>query len=273
MKKLLLFLLLLPALAFGQMQRIVHIQEPFKGVKLNVITYQTPVYSDDWVIWFPGSGEATGPADGSKLANVEKAGYALHAKNGKVFPWNVIAIQCIKGYEEVKDVIVDYLVQVYGARDIVITGHSLGGRETINYLTNYKDRPCKGYVRAFVPVAGQISGSSPVWCTTVDAPVLAVHNVDDTAIRIINSQKLINGLKSCSTRVSEAVLVTRPTGGHSSSWAYTPDPAHPVYQFIAAALRDKAPPPIQCTAELDTLNNTAIFTLPGKQIKASIIRE
>ena len=79
------------------------------GQRQNWIEYETTVPSNVTLVFFMGSGEIIGPADGSKLALVEKYGPGKHALNGYEYPFNLFLPQGISSIGEFKNTLLPLL--------------------------------------------------------------------------------------------------------------------------------------------------------------------
>lgn len=198
------------------------------SVEVNFKKYISKIDTDNWVLHFSGWGEAF--MNDANLDEIERHGWPKHARAGFEFPFNIIAPQSIRGYAEMQDVLLPYLVNELGAKKIIITGFSFGAQETIQYLMNYDRRRCPIEVMGFIPVAGKASNYGTIdWrtfaCKSHDAPAFLVHGRNDTAIGYGASVKIYEELQKCTDRESKPLdrLKILDGVGHDATWAYTPN--------------------------------------------------
>jgi hypothetical protein len=262
MKRLFILLLLLPFLGFGQpIQRFIN---PVLGGKpVWMLEQRTKTPSNKWMLFFSGSGEL-GPVDGSQKNDLLKYGYQKY----KDFEpeWNVLAPQAVVSYSEFDKVILPWMVQQYGKDiEIIIVGHSLGARKVIEYATKYRGLEIIPQVVALVPVAGAISGSTPIWCATVDLPTQAVHGDADNAISWYQSKKFIEGENTCLTRKNKSVLNVQKGKGHTDimNYVFQPSRDSEMYKYFRLRFTWNEIPPGPCNAIVDTVMNRVVIPREG----------
>jgi predicted peptidase len=300
MKRLLIILLFIPCLAFGQMRVESHKQELFKGVRLNYKVYYSPTPTNNWVLFLHGSGEG-GLPDGSQLDKVDANGLPKNAKYGAVYNFNILAAQAYKlpgdaisRFESIRWVIIDLVKEYYKADRLIVTGLSQGGMEALDF--GFRDP--KGYIDAIIVMCGKTSWSKDIprdtvyttdgakailaWSKYRDIPYCAVHGTADKAPSGVNYSDGYNAYKailSSSLNKSRNKTIFLPIigGGHSSAWVKGYDKNDPtgigkrVFEFIDEVFYR---PPIACTALLDTIKMNAQFLLPtGRVYKAAITKQ
>ncbi len=111
---------------------------------------------------------------------------------------------------------IKYLLNKYeiDLQRIYITGLSMGGYGTFNYLTNLGQ---SSYAAAAVPICG---GGNPVRVRVMKhIPVWAFHGDDDSTINVANSKLMIDAINSSNPPV-KAKLTIYPGVGHNS-WTMT----------------------------------------------------
>lgn len=276
MKKLLYIFLLVPFLGFGQpIQRFIN---PVLGSKpVWMLEQRTKEPSNKWMLIFLGSGEV-GPADGSQKNDLLKYGYQKY----KTFEpeWNILAPQAVTSYSEFDKLILPWMVKTYGEDiEIIIVGHSLGSRKVIEYATKYKGLTLVPQVVALVPIAGAISGSTPIWCQTYDVPTQAVHGDADAAIGWVQSKKFVDGENSCHTRKNKSVLNVQKGLSHTSvmDYVFKPDRNSEMYKYFRLRFTWKPSYPEipnGCGGVIDTVAmKVAIPRADGKVIWFKLVRE
>jgi hypothetical protein len=207
-----------------------------------------------------GTGEL-GPADGSQIDDLDNYGYAR-------FPtfepeWNQIVPQANKGYSEFEHYILPWMAETYGEDiQILISGHSLGAQQAIEYITGYKGLKVTPQVVGFMPVAGRVSGPTPDWHKAVDLPVRAISGDNDNAIKYYNSENLVKALNAVPGKhKAEFVKLPGVSHGGAMHWAFTPDRNHDSYKWKKNLFNwDRQT--IECPATLDERNLKATFHLP-----------
>jgi hypothetical protein len=207
-----------------------------------------------WLLMFLGTGEL-GPADGSQIGELDNYGYQR----------NILVPQAVTSYGEFEFKIINDMISRYGEDiEIVLTGHSLGARQVIEYITKYQGNTVPPQVKGFMPIAGAISGSTPIWSNCYDLPVMGVHGDKDTSISYYQTKKLIDGLNTWVDRKNKAIfkLVPGCTHGSIMSEVFKYDKQSEYYQFIMNCFSPEEDI-TYCQAELDRTNMKATFYLDG----------
>jgi len=127
MKKLILFLLLIPVLCFGQGTITEVVQGKALDHKLDYVEYRSPKKTDHWLIFYQGTGEM-GSGDGLNLPLVYKYGFGKLIKQGYDYDFNILFVQP-KAYYNFKDWVLTWANQKYHPSKIIICGLSLGAIE------------------------------------------------------------------------------------------------------------------------------------------------
>lgn len=217
-----------------------------------------------WLLMYGGTGWL-GPGDGAEISDLDNDGYQKNL--GFETEFNILAPQATreKGYAEFEHTILPWMVTTYGTDiEIVITGHSLGARQTMEYIERYRGLAIVPQVRGFMPIAGELSGPYPLPCDCVDLPILAVHGALDTTIGPIQSRKLVELVNKCTTRrhTAELDIVAGANHGSVLGVVFRYDRTSKYYQFIMSCFSKDAEV-IECLALLDETNMKATFKLPG----------
>lgn len=261
-----IFILLTSLSCCAQMQRQNYVGEPF-----NYVTYTAPA-NKLWVIIQPGQGAAS-----NDITTIGNIGYGRTAQ-AKTLPFNVLIVQAKKGKS-----IDDYTpisknwsktFANLGIKYAILTGYSLGGQEAIRQI--WVDH--SGVFVGFVPMCGQYPyGPEPELKADVisKVPVLLLHGDKDASISWYQSNTVNNMINK--VHASQSSMVIIPGGSHSDAWNkgydIQSDYGKIVYNFILSLI-PKDPKPIQCSALLDTLKSTAVFTLPdGTLYKSTLIKQ
>lgn len=258
MRKLVLLLILLPAIAFGQMK--------ITSGKVKNIGYRTyETSSDDWVISLVGLGEV-----GTNLDLVEKVGYPKYAKAGYVFPFNVIAFQIPAGgyndYWLIQDWAVQWVKDTYKADKIIVTGYSLGSRGAWTLLKADKAK----LITAIAPVAGYYDASQGAIKDLPSVPGYSVHGDRDNTMsyawdkggideynRTHPGSQLINGVNQ-----PLHYLQTLPGVSHNS-WDFAYDLKGPLLPWITSIFGESTPPPsapADPVVKTEVINGAVVFT-------------
>lgn len=186
-----------------------------------------------WLLMFFGTG-GLGPTDGSQINDMYSGGYQKYPLFETEF--NILAPQANKSYNEFDPYIEQWMKDTYGQDiEIVLTGHSLGSRNVMEYVNGYNGVKAGGNVVGAVAIAGEMSYPLPVDpCTCVDIPVFAFHGDQDgptpefprrCCISPVQSAKFVNLLNSCPTRKNKAVLRIIPGADHGSIMKYVFEPS------------------------------------------------
>jgi hypothetical protein len=232
------------------------------GYPFNALEVKPNKATKKWLLMFLGSGEL-GPEDASQIGDLDNYGYQRNL--GFETDFNILVPQAVKGYNEFEFTILPWMVKTYGEDiEIVLTGHSLGARQVMEYVNRYRGLDIVPQVKGFMPVAGEMSGPYPTDpCTCVDLPILAVHGDKDSAINKVQSEKFVKLVNSCATRKHKALLKIVPGASHGSvmSEVFKYDRTSEYYQFIMSCW-SKEKEPVKCEAILDEANGIATFFLP-----------
>lgn len=269
MRLLLVFLLFISSFSYGQMSRIQFVGEPF-----NYVSYTAPT-NKLWVIIQPGQGAAS--YDITTIGNI---GYGRFAQT-ITLPFNVLVVQAKKGTDIDNYTPItknwSFIFQKLGIEYAVLTGYSLGGQEAIRQIWIDHSAIFVG----FVPMCGQYPyGPEPELKlpVTTKVPVFLLHGDADKSISWYKSNTV--NIMINKTHPAQSTMVIIPGGSHSDAWlkgydfkSTQQDYGKMVYNFIVSLI-PKDPSPIQCPALLDTINHTAIFTLPDSTLyKTTIIKQ
>ena len=148
-------LLLSIAPAFAQLTGTTLLKENVGGKSVNMVEFKTSQASKKWLLMFFGSGER-GPADGSQIRDMYNYGYQKTGASIKFEPeFNILCPQAVASYSEFDAEIFNWMFKRYGQDiEIVITGHSLGGREVMDLINRYRGKSLPVQVVGFVSVAG-----------------------------------------------------------------------------------------------------------------------
>lgn len=233
MKKLFLFLLLIPALCMGQQKLNFKKGLDIGGVRINALEVLASKPTKRWVLMYLGTGEL-GPADGSQIGDLDNYGYQKNPSFDIDF--NIFVPQAVRGYIESDAILQQYLLKTYGEDiEIFMTGHSLGARNVMEFAYGYGGIKAVPQVVGFMPVAGEMSWPLPVdWCTAVDKPIRCFAGSNDGAIWFGQSQKYADAVNSCSTRKNKAETRILQGMDHTSimTYVFNPDKTAEGYQFI-----------------------------------------
>lgn len=266
MKKIFLFLLLIPVLCFGQYPNYNK-----NGVQFNYVLLpsETPP-AEKWLpmIFWQGSGE-WGPLDGSSISRCWSHEYPKLAKlNMYKFPFDILVLQGTPSNTTQK--IQDWrmcelglwnLMDALGWDKAIMAGLSQGGQQSLKYA--YKKMNPSGRIIALA-VAGAVQpwGSGYEWLTStqrasadystikeqvVDIPIIAVHGDSDTSGNSwYGIRNYLADLNSIPGRVNKAQLITILGGNHDSSWTQGFNPINEkygklVYEFIQRVGKPEPP--------------------------------
>jgi pimeloyl-ACP methyl ester carboxylesterase len=240
------------------------------GRSVDLLKYTTIKPTNKWMWFLPGTGEL-GPADGSQIGDMLKYGYQRFP--GFETEFNVLAAQANTSYSEFDQTILPWMENELGADQILIVGHSLGARKVIELVTKYKGRKVTDKVVGFVPIAGAISGSTPIWSDCYDLPVTAFHGELDNDIGWVQSDKFIKGLNSYTERKHKAVFRKIPAYNHTSimNYVFTPSVEHEGYKTFRGMFNWSSAV-VDCQAQLDETNLKATFFLPNGPVNYNLIK-
>jgi hypothetical protein len=241
-----------------------------QGYPFNGLEVRPEKATKKWLLMFGGTGWL-GPSGASEIGDLDDGGYQRNL--GFETEFNILSPQATreKGYAEFEHTILPWMVKTYGEDiEIVMTGHSLGGRQVMEYVERYRGLEIVPQVKGFMPIAGEMSGPYPFPCDCVDLPVLAVHGALDTTINKVQSQKFAELLNRCPTRKHAAVLDIVQGANHGSvmNVVFAYDRTSKYYQFIMSCFSREAT--IECTATLDEENGRAVFHLPEGDVEYRI---
>jgi dienelactone hydrolase len=222
-----------------------------QGYPFNALEARPVKATNKWLLMFFGTGEL-GPADAREISDLDNAGYQKNL--GFETEFNILAPQATreKGYAEFEHTVLPWMISTYGTDiEIFITGHSLGGRQVMEYVNKYRGLEIVKQVVGFMPIAGEMSGPYPEDpCTCVDLPVMAVHGGLDTTINKVQSEKFANLLNKCVSRQNKAILDIVPGANHGSvlNTVFQYDKNSKYYQFIMSCFTDPSEESIECSA-------------------------
>lgn len=203
------------------------------GKTINLLEAIAEVKTKRWLLMFLGTGEL-GPADGSQILDLDNYGYQKFPAFETEF--NILCPQAVRGYGELDPYIQDYMLRTYGQDiEIVICGHSLGARNTMEYSYGYNGIKSVPQVKGFMPVAGEMSWPLPTdWCVVPDVPIMGFAGDKDGAIFYGQTQKYIDAVNTCTTRTNKAVARIIPGQDHTSIMKYVFEPSRDAegYKFI-----------------------------------------
>lgn len=177
------------------------------------------------LIFLHGSGEKGNSAtDSSQLDRVLKNGPPKQIENetwSPVFPMLVASPQAVSGWNasEIHSFI-EYLMENYriNPERIYISGLSMGGFGTFNYLTTYGNA---GYAAAAVPICGRGNSSKVEQCSHI--PIWAFHGEEDTTVRPSGSIDFVTAYNAQEPKPLYAAKLTLYPGVTHNSWSRTYD--------------------------------------------------
>lgn len=169
------------------------------------------------ILFLHGAGEK-----GNDLEILKRHGIPKVVAEQPEFPFVAVSPQCRErsGWRTHLDTIHSLLVsvlQTYPAdpRRIYLTGISMGGNGAWSLAARFPTS-----FAAVAPVCGyglRADGFPQKVCVLRDVPVWAFHGARDTIVPVVESQILVNTLKSCGGRIRFTVY---PRCGHDS-WTQT----------------------------------------------------
>lgn len=233
-----------------------------KGYPFNALEVKPEKPTNKWLLMFYGTGQL-GPADGSQIGEMDDSGFQRNL--GFETEFNILSPQAVGGYSEFEFTILPWMVKTYGPDiEIVLTGHSLGARQVMEFVNRYRGLDIIPQVKGFMPIAGEMSGPYALPCASVDLPTLAVHGDKDTSIGMIQSKKFVDLLNKCPERKFKAELDIVLGANHGSVlgvvFAFNKETKY--YRFIMSCFSGDVPTVVQCTAFLDEVNMEADFLRP-----------
>lgn len=214
-KSVVLLLFLIPCLAWSQMTR-----SDYKGEPFNYVTW-TSKCNDLWVIFQPGHGGASFTID-----QIALYGYGKLAQKQDL-PFNILIVQAKKGttswLDDYTPVSKNWLatLQKLGITRAVLTGHSLGGKETVRQIwVNHT-----GVFVGFVVLAGDFPyGPDPELKLPVvtTAPVLLIAGSGDTSVSYWSTNTVNNMLNKVHPGQSEIRVIPGASHGEVLAKGYNP---------------------------------------------------
>lgn len=152
-------------------------------------------------------------------------------QKGNDYPFIVISPQLTTGSwsPEFVDEMIDHIVANYRVDEsrIYMTGISLGGIGTWNYVVKYPER-----LAAVVPISG--SGNVSQACNMSQVPVWAFHNSSDGLVHSAGSVNMIEALNNCNPECKKPPLLTLyPDSGHNA-WVrtYNGTAGHDIFNWL-----------------------------------------
>jgi len=177
------------------------------------------------LVFLHGSGEKGNSAtDPAQLARVLKNGPPKLIQNrlwNPDYPMLVASPQAVSGWNasEIHNFI-EYLMENYriNPERIYLSGLSMGGYGTFNYLTTYGN---EGYVAAAVPICGSGNPSKVEKCSQI--PIWAFHGEEDTTVRPSGSIDFVTAFNNQDPAPRYAAKLTLYPGVTHNSWSRTYD--------------------------------------------------
>lgn len=176
MKKLILFLLLIPALAFGQRLQEFP-QGDFLGGKLDYIVYRSPVKTDHWLIFLPGTGELSDGAGGN-LQALYKYGFPRLVKAGQDLPFNMVMMQPKGSYYDLNKKALAWVKLTFKPSKVIVSGISLGAISALDMMT-YDPF---GIINGVVSLSGKPSGGAGAVPRMISVPGYCFYGSKDTDV-------------------------------------------------------------------------------------------
>jgi len=177
------------------------------------------------LIFLHGSGEKGNSAnDPSQLDRVLKNGPPKLIKNelwNPEYPMLVASPQSVSWWSasEIHSFI-EYLMENYriNPQRIYLSGLSMGGYGTFNYLTTYGN---EGYAAAAVPICGSGNASKVERCSHI--PIWAFHGAEDTTVQPSGSINFVTAFNNQEPAPRYAAKLTIYPGVKHNSWTRTYD--------------------------------------------------
>ena len=149
---------------------------------------------------------------GTDLNRVKRYGIIRGIERGRKIPAIVIAPQLPKGPWDPKKVIeiLDYVQKKYqiDRNRVYVAGMSLGSYGTMDVVGTYPDR-----IAGAVSICG--GGNTKMACKIAEVPVWVLHGTADRAVKISESEKIVNAVKACNPKAP--ITFTRIKGGTHGS--------------------------------------------------------
>lgn len=176
------------------------------------------------IVFLHGSGErGNSQTEPAALRNVLRNGIPKLIEKGQwdpEYPAIVASPQCHEDWWDAEKIHshIAYLVKKYNINKsrIYLTGLSMGGFGTFNYLETYGDH---GYVAAAVPICG--GGKTARAASFIRTPVWAFHGESDQTVNVQGSIDMVRAINALNP-LYKAKLTVYPGVGHNS-WAMTYD--------------------------------------------------
>jgi dienelactone hydrolase len=306
MKKLLLYLLLFPVIAIGQVKYSSGIYKTMPWA------YWDNPETNNLVVVSQGSGEFVQDLGGiySATGVLSRNSYARNAMVTQ-YPFDILVAGSYRapgrtGNPDQSGAML-YLSEFISTLDhgkVVLTGYSYGGQFSAGMRTNSRngDKPTmymgSEIFDAYVIMCGKAPGTQD-WNANKDKPMMIVHGTLDSAVPISNGMNIMNKHNATvpryiiqsdykqvwyggsatwqKTTVPDTLntkFVVIVGGGHSSAWTYGYDwrEGNEVRKFIEWVFRDEYKP-IECTAILDERAMKAVFSLPdGTKVEYNLVK-
>lgn len=167
------------------------------------------------VIFMHGHGEC-GAADGSELDIVAKHGFLRYVKEGKDYPFMIVAPQCPKGqywgtFVESLNRFLDHVIAENAVDEdrICLTGLSMGGTATWMWGMSYPER-----FAALAPICGE--GISWYGFSLANKPIWAFHGDIDESVSPHESLEMVSRINKKGGKARLTIL----TGVKHNAWDY-----------------------------------------------------
>lgn len=183
-----------------------HVKENAFGYQLNYRMYEPENGSKNFLIFLHGIGER-----GSDLNKVEVYGYTKFARQGREFPFNIIAPQVPTdgSYSQMKKYLIQYVKLKYGANKIIVTGLSMGGIATYEIVL----QDTLHLIDAIAPICGRLSTTFAVDYPEIDG--WAWHGDKDTTVPLSYDKAFIDAYNVSHTK---QIKLTILPGVTHNSW-------------------------------------------------------
>jgi len=186
-----------------------HIGEFAEGKQILYRRYEPPTPSPYTLIFLHGAGEK-GPLDGTLLPRVAKYSFTKHAHAGKIFDFNIVAVQTAESdFHDTMRVLPRYIKQKFDAKVIIVTGLSMGGYGT--YFAKYLDKD--NIIYAIAPICGAHSKyPASQW---PEMKCWHFHGDRDTTVPLSRATSFINAYNAVHT---SQIRLTVYAGIAHNSW-------------------------------------------------------